>query len=371
MRSWTFSLLAVAFSPSIVLAWAPHHDPCSSRVPTTRQTFQSRNVDRHDRLQLKMSEAGSGSTAATTTSEGPGASSTTDLTTAEWDFIQELFRKGSTGSASLKEVLLDALPTMSPRLIVKVRQGQYDSRLELQRVSITLNSVLDERLEEARELLQELLKAGEIRKLDATIGKAARGGKLDVAFFQVLNMNLVDAVKDEAASKAPNSEEKVQEVAVTTRYQILQHIYTRCQEEVEKTVPPGVALLNRLLRTDNGPIRDNQLKHYLLPQPNVITTPDGKELELKGVQKILVPHMDFIEAIGNAVRQIRTVERSGGASKVVTAGMVENCRQVAMEARVVIGQHFGRESDELKQYEEGLQPVFRPDSAESVYIRGE
>ena len=44
--------------------------------------------------------------------------------------------------------------------------------------------------------------------------------------------------------------------------------------------------------------------------------------------------------------------------------MVEGCRQVAKEARVVIGEAYGRDSLELQQFQEGLQPVFRPPSAD-------
>jgi hypothetical protein len=140
------------------------------------------------------------------------------------------------------------------------------------------------------------------------------------------------------------------------RFSILKHIYTRCQEEVEKTIPPGVALLNKVMRTEVNSIRQNQLNHYLCLQPTTIKTPDGKELELKGTgrEKVLVPHAEFIEALADAVKQI----------------MVESCRKIAIEARVVIGEHYGVESEELRDFESGLQPVFRPSSPESPYIKG-
>jgi hypothetical protein len=65
------------------------------------------------------------------------------------------------------------------------------------------------------------------------------------------------------------------------------------------------------------------------------------------------------------------VEQAGGANREMAATMVEACRTMAKEARIVIGEHFGRESEELIKYEEGLQPVFRPESPESPYIKGE
>jgi len=262
-------------------------------------------------------------------------------------------------------------------LVMKLRQLGEDSTLDDRPESIAIagavNVIMDERLNEARDILQDLLGAGEIRKLDSLIGKYARGGKLDVAFFQVLNMNLQDASKsmEEAGGGDSDDGDNPLQNAGANRFQILKHIYTRCQEEVEKTIPAGVALLNKLLRTEQAPIRSNQLQHYLCPQPNTITTPDGKELELDGPGPILVAHTDFVDAIGNAVKQIRTIEKGGGASGEVTAGLVESCRIVAKEARIVIGENFGVESEELIAFEDGLMPVFRPSSPDSPYIQGE
>ena len=149
------------------------------------------------------------------------------------------------------------------------------------------------------------------------------------------------------------------------------HVYTRCQEEVEKTVPGGVALLNKLLRTEMESIRANQLEHYLCPQPNTITTPDGKEIELKGEKPVLVPPSEFMDALADAVKQIRTVEKAGGTDAESAANLVESCRQVASEARVAIAKNYGVDSEELKSFEDGLMPVFRPSSPDSPYIQGQ
>jgi hypothetical protein len=354
MRFVTATLALCASLGSFdVAAWAP--PKCAARNarttttttnsvrnvvnPTTQSTVFDRNV-----VKLDMSA---------------GAVSESALSDEEWTMIVGLYAKATTGDVtSLQQVLLEALPTMNPQLIMKLRGAVEDSREEFQAVSNALSSVLDARLEEARETLTELLNSGEIRKLDAIIGKAAKDGKLDVAFFQVLNMNLQDASADdkESVPEAGSSEEKT-----ANRFQILQHIYTRCQEEVEKTIPPGVALLNKVLRTEAPSIRSNQLQHYLCPQSNVIQAPDGKELELNKKGKILVPHADLIDAIANAIQQIRTLEKAGGANKEMAANMVESCRIVAKEARMVVAEHFGPDSEELKSFEGGLQPVFRPE----------
>ena len=287
----------------------------------------------------------------------------------EWILVNDLYQQVTQNNQNLDDVIANALPTMSPRLVVKLRQSEHATHPALQVVATALKNVLDSKLAGGRALLAQLLEAGEIRKLDAAIGKAARTGALDMGFFTVLNMNMSDA----AANKS--SQPPAGEIFVTdqqaNRAQILQHIHTRCQEEVEKTVPPGVALLNKLLRTNVDSIRANQLQHYLCPQPNVITTPNGHSITLEGVQPVLVSPMLLVDALAQAVKQIRTVEKARGVERVSAASLVESCRQVAMEARAVIGKEYGVPSEMLTNFEEGLQPVFRPDSPQSPYIQGE
>jgi hypothetical protein len=275
---------------------------------------------------------------------------------------------------------------MHPRLLLTLRkvveseesdehtlvQENENTNVELlQAVGGAVKQVLDTRLEGGRNVLQTLLGAGEIRKLDAEIGKASSTGLLDMAFFTVLNMNLRDAAYEDTLETDEESNREI--TASTSRLQILQHIYTRCQEEVEKSVSPGVGLLNKLLRTDVASIRSNQLEHYLGPQTSSITTPDGKVVELKYNEKAsqpLVPSTLLVEAIAGAVQQIRTVERAGGTDARTAADLVESCRQVAMEARTALAKVYGTNSTELLAFQDELQPIFRPDSAKSIYIQG-
>ena len=319
-------------------------------------------------------------------SETDVASTTSTLSDDEWKVLQDLHQKATTAAGDavvatstpeFQKAVEEALPSLSPTLIMKLRSGSIDSGdKENEKVFLDISNImqgmLQQIMETARDTLAELLNAGEIKKLDALIGKAAREKKLDVAFFQVLQMNLQDAALEQQQQQ-PEESSDGEEDNQANRFQILQHIYTRCQEEVEKTINPGLALLNKLLRTEVDSIRRNQLEHYLCPQSSTITTPDGKELELESSpnQKSLVDHQDFCEAIGNAVRQIRTVEKAGGTDREVAANMVESCRQVAKEARIVIGEHFGKDSEQLKSFEDALMPVFRPSSPDSEYIQGE
>lgn len=284
---------------------------------------------------------------------------------------------------SLSSFLMSRLPQMPPNTILTLRnasQGEFPSnitdgkqRSDLETVGKALVNIMDTQLGAGRDLLQKFLKCGEIRKLDGAIGNALRDGKLDMAFFTVLNLNIRDATieaMENGESTNSSTDGQMGSGENPNRLQILQHIYTRCQEEVEKTVSPGVGLLNKLLRTEQASIRSNQLKHYLCPQePKIIKSPDGKEVQLEG-SKALVPPTEFVEALQNAVKQIRTVEKTGAADKVAAAGLVESCRQVAIEARLAIGEGYGVDSEELREFELALQPVFRPESPDSEYIQG-
>lgn len=331
------------------------------------------------------------------------------FTDEEWKVLSVMHEEAMSSSSSLEQVVLAALPTLSPSTIVKLRSRDISHRSSggweadcvdtdttstiLNDLAMALQSVLDDRLSQAKDLLQTLLGAGEIKKLDALIGKAARLQQLDVAFFQVLQANIQDATSredkdtksnatvgtNEGASNydEPTSPSSAAPTGTTafsnTRFQILQHIYTRCQEEVENTIAPGMALLNKLLRTEQPSIRQNQLQYYLCPRPNIITAPDGKQLVLgENNNKTLVEHLDFCNALGRAVQQIRTVQSVGGTSPDIAAHMVESCRQVAKEARLVLAtQYGGVKSQQVVAFEEALQPIFRPESPMSPFITGE
>jgi hypothetical protein len=302
-------------------------------------------------------------------SSSAAATGEVELTPEELFLVERLVERADVSDTDLKQVVLEDLPTMPAGLIIKLRQSLTDANQAVRQVAQQVNAIMDDSLSEAKETVKELLNAGEIRKLDALIGKASRAGKLDAAFFNVLAVNLQDALATERSQPPP--EPVGDEPPVATKAQILRHIYTRCQEEMEKSLPPGSALLNKLLRTEQAAIRKNLYEHYLTPQKQTIKSPDGKEIKLEGVTPVLVPLTDFVRAIDKAVLQIRTVENAGATDRESAAMMVEGCRQVAKEALSVVGDSYGRDSDEVKLMQDELQPVFRPQSRDSPYIRGE
>ena len=324
----------------------------------------------------------------TTELEASQTRETPTLTLEDKSFITSIYNACSDDTAALENTLTANLDTMHPRLVValqlaaekkewKVEEEDTDEEFAKQMVQVgtSLQNILDTKLKDGRELLASLLNSGEIRKLDSIIGKSAKDGKLDMSFFTVLNMNIKDAALNNnegesslsptlaAGEGQPEVEGEEGEPTVgANRAQILQHIYTRCQEELEKNVPPGIGLLNKLLRTDIPSIRTNQLSHYLGPQTTSITSPDGKTIELGGSGKPLVSHTEFTDALSNAVEQIRTLEAAGGTDRLSATNLIENIRTIAKDARVVLVESFGEDSDIVNEFQRDLQPVFRPGS---------
>ena len=425
-------LSIVVVDITVATAWVlPTTTRTSTKASTTQQRLRQRqplNSNHHNnqyclfysnrrqqshssgfRLFMSMAEEKTTSEEEETKSSS-SSSSLSFLDDEEWKIVKEVHTQATAAAladekeeenASFQNAAETIFPSLSPALIMKLRNGEEliamskskadDDDKQLLNVfldlSKALNAMTDRRLEDARNTLEQLLNAGEIKKLDALIGNSARKSKLDVAFFQVLQMNLrdasveaqqaeVDAVEVAAeAAEVEGENNKEGATASANRYQILQHIYTRCQEEVEKTINPGTALLNKLLRTDVDSIRTNQLNHYLLPPPSTIKSPDGKEITLSANsnKKSLVSHTDFCDAIGIGIKQIRSVEKSGATNvnAEIAANLVESIRKVAIEARFVIGEHYGGNSTEVIQFEESLEPVFRPTTPDSPYIQGE
>jgi hypothetical protein len=340
-------------------AWLP---PSRRRAVATR-TVSTRNHPSHTAAAIPETPK---RTRIVLSSAAPPIPEIAEFSDAEESILSDLLTKSDANGGDLKQVVEEALPTLPPGFILKLRQSSVHPEEPVRRVASELNQILEARMLTAKQTLEDLLNAGEIRKLDSLIGKNAKKGMLDAAFFNVLTMNLMAATK---AGDAPVTD--VEKGVAASRLQILQHIYTRCQEEVEKNIPAGTALLNKLLRTDQQSIRVNLYGYYLTPPKKTIESPDGKVIELSGNAAVLVPPIELVEAIGAAVKHIRTVEKAGAMDRESTAAMVESCRNVAKEARMTIAEYYGVESTELAAFEEGLQPVFRPASADSPYIQGE
>ena len=359
------------------------------------------NIYSTTRLQMSDTTDADDSTTSSSASTTPMESMLSSVTDGEWEIIMNIISQAQEQAtqdqdqlqedddtyeeSKLEALVAEALPRFDPRLVMTMKKVAAADNLDdnnldddkmnaMVEVSNMLEYIMNQRLESGRDLLKSFLDAGEIRKLDSLIGKAQNEKRLDMAFFTVLNMNIKDAFEEAQSEGSDDSSVSMGGVPMTeftsqentpeqgsgaNRLQILQHIYTRCQEEVEKAVQPGVGLLNKLLRTEMPPIRKNQLQHYLSPQSS-LTLPDGKVIPLQTSGKALVPPMELVSAMTSAVDQIRQVEDAGGTDRKTAADLIESIRQLAIEARLVVIESYGEESEDLKTFQNGLQLVFRP-----------
>jgi len=247
-------------------------------------------------------------------------------------------------------------------------------------------------LSRGKSVLEGLLGSGEIKRLDAEIGRRARGGELDAGFFWVLGVNIEDAGREEGGGKggdhtngdhtngdhtngdtivSPPEDMTVSPLVSppsgTTRLQILQHIYTRCQEELEKSISsPSQQLLMKLLRTAQPDIRRNLLEHYLIGGRNVVVNPDGREIDLSpssSSSSSLPPKVslvDFLASLSELVAEVRGMNAGGQIDDTAKANLVESARQVGIQLRGVVREGYGEGGKEVRMVEEILQPVFRP-----------
>ncbi|KAL7436447.1 hypothetical protein ACHAXH_008193 [Discostella pseudostelligera] len=412
IRGRLFQLNSNIFSKVLTISSLLHHQHHQHHISRSRGSFVALQSTDTNSIETEGNDIASTTASASLAAEvalKAMQSETPRLTYEDKAFVSFLYNNQKANennndndqSSSLENAISDSLETMSPSLLVALQMaakteewneeedgddgntGDDDTlNFEHQMVQVgkVLQNVLDTRLVSGRALLTQLLNSGEIRKLDSLIGKAAKEGKLDMSFFSVLSMNIQDAAMEDSGSNNSNNNDEVIDTASSlemekdggssapggsaNRAQILQHIYTRCQEELEKNVPPGMGLLNKLLRTEISSIRTNQLQYYLGPQATSITSPDGKTIELSNGTggKALVSHGEFIDALSQAVNQIRTLEKAGGTDRLSAMNLIENIRRVAMEARVVLVDCYGEGSEVVIEFQRDLQPVFRPTS---------
>ena len=166
---------------------------------------------------------------------------------------------------------------------------------------------------------------------------------LDGAFFEVLEVNIRDALHTESSSSPGEVPASESAGAVTSRSQILLHVSTLCHESLESLLPPSAALVTRLMRSLDPGLRANILRDALV----------GGEAELptgevvKGRPKI--GQEEFVESVGERVRQIRSLDVDGSAA---VGDLVEVCKV----ARSIVVEGGG----DPKCLEEGLQEVFKP-----------
>ena len=210
--------------------------PSFSARPVAARSFWSR------RRHLALSSGGAGGEAT------PGSS----------DLVEKLVGLSSIDEGDLADAVVKTLRAESANSNRLTPSALSKLQSEAPRVFDAIRSIQEASLSRGAEVLRTLLASGEVKVLDGNIAKAAREGQLDEGFFSVMNLNLEEARKEEestagaatAEDGAPTDGASAGTAQVTTRYQILLHIFTRCQEELEKLISqetPASALLVKLL----------------------------------------------------------------------------------------------------------------------------
>lgn len=186
-----------------------------------------------------------------------------------------------------------------------------------------------------RDLLTELLGAGEINKMDAILIKAVKSDRADAGFLYVLFRNIEQAQAD--------GDEKLASVLV--------HLHTRLQEELESRTEPALALLHKLTRLDQPSVRDNVLRDCLVAQTSV-PLPGGGEVALNPAVPAKVDPMDFARAIEGALDKVLALPLDRAAIEQTA----EEIRTVAKEARQVVADSYERPT--LEAFQDALTPAF-------------
>ena len=135
---------------------------------------------------------------------------------------------------------------------------------------------------------------------------------------------------------------------------VLVHLHTRLQEELESRTEPALALLHKLTRTDDAPLRGRILRHFLLPQ-KAIKLPDGSEMPMKPGAKAATSTVSPDEFSAAVVDTLGKIEQLP-VDRAMLVDTAEGIRQVAKEARGVIAD--GYSEAELDAFSEALQPAF-------------
>lgn len=209
-----------------------------------------------------------------------------------------------------------------------------------QRAIDALREAADRRLVGARELLESVLDAGELLEMDRRLVKLFKDGLVDGSFMAVLNMNVA------AARECANDDASEQ------RARVMEHLYTRVQEEWEKRCDNQAnAVLHRLTRTEQAVIRRNILEYYLAPQTEILV-PNGDPIPLDQPRQPRISSSDFATAVATAVERLHAID----ADPVMIKASIEECRVIAKEARLVIMERLPPE--ELGAFEDNLMATF-------------
>ena len=245
----------------------------------------------------------------------------------------------------VKKVLPPYKAGTTPATVVQTYYDQFDAQFvkvlsELSTVhgNTDAQSILEalaveqqKRILAATEALKSVLSLGDPRKMEGAVIKMVREGKIDEAFLLLLEANENQAMAAGATGPA----------------QIMSRIRLRAVEEKDKqSSSKEIALIRKLLRTEDSNIRETILEDAFTPRANLLvagTTQNAMKAidgEAPDQEKPVpdVPPPDFI----NACKAVLLNFGNLGSDDANRGDLATRIRKIAAEAEVVATRIYGK-----------------------------
>ncbi|CAJ1358239.1 unnamed protein product [Effrenium voratum] len=240
--------------------------------------------------------------------------------------LPELLELGAAGGAGLEERLEEVFSEVSPddlsTLRLKVSDPEDPDHQAAQRVGDAIQGAMSRRLSDAKNVLEDLITNSD-GDVNIRIRKTIKSLESPLPVLMVLQLNIAEA----------------QQKGDGERVQVLMHISTVMQEELEKKASRVRAMLNKLLRIEDENIRNNILRDQLTPV-EVAGAPMGGGAPLMAA---MVPWERLAPAIAILVEEVdRQMVAVLGPDDDARYETMERIREVAKQARLIIGEVYGQ-----------------------------
>lgn len=212
-------------------------------------------------------------------------------------------------------------------LTERSNNGDQDSKALLEAIAVEQQK----RIAAATEALKTVLSKGEPMKMEGAVVKMAREGKIDEAFLLLLEANETQARA--AGANAPAD--------------VMKRLRLRAMEEKDKqSSSKEIALIRKLLRTDEVEEREKILEDAFTPRDNLLVAGTAENMakasegEMPDQDKPMpdVPPPDFI----NACKAVLLNFGNLGSDDENRGDLASRIRKLAAEAEVVATRIYGK-----------------------------
>mmetsp|Transcript_51751 Transcript_51751/g.166892 ORF Transcript_51751/g.166892 Transcript_51751/m.166892 type:complete len:384 (-) Transcript_51751:43-1194(-) len=215
-----------------------------------------------------------------------------------------------------------------------------DEAGRIEEVDVALKSEMARRMGEAAEALKSVLTSPSAVVMEGRMTGLARQGKLDDALLQLLEANLQRASEAGEAGKG----------AVAA----LSKLKQRVMEELDKKVPPDMALVRQLLRMESKPARLQLLKEKMTPKQRTslvmaTSVEDAARNDLEAADNDGEPDVDS-RRLAQAFKEIKG--RFGNVDEEYDTGFVERLEMISLEAEEVALEIAGGEEVTARQQQD-------------------